>query len=138
MRSIVAIVVLSLTIGLSCAQEPDLDAGASEARKCMACHNAGEGATNKIGPVLNDVFGRRAGTYPGFSYSNVMIDAGKMGLVWTAETISDFIAAPRDFLPGTKMTFAGERDDEDRANLIAYLRTFSPDYVPPKVHRKKV
>jgi cytochrome c len=115
------------------AQEPDLEAGAAEFRKCMPCHSAGEGALNKVGPVLNDVFGRRAGTYPGFSYSAVMTDAGEKGLIWTGGTISDFLAAPRAYLPGTKMTFAGERDGEDRTNLIAYLRTLSPDYVPEKV-----
>jgi cytochrome c2 len=131
--SVVAFAALTMT-GIALAQEDEtpVERGEAQFRKCMACHNIGEGAANKIGPVLNDVLGRRAGTYPGFFYSEAMVDAGEDGLVWTVDSLNQWIAAPRKFLPGTKMTVAGIRSAEDRANLIAYLRTLSPGYVPPE------
>lgn len=112
------------------AQGGDVAAGETAFKKCMACHAVGEGAKNKVGPVLNDVFGRTAGTLEGFKYSPAMIKAGEEGLVWTHETLTEFLAKPKDFVKGTKMTFAGFPDPEDVANVIAYLQTFSPDYVP--------
>lgn len=129
--TIAALMVLAIA-GVAHAQQGDAVEGEAQFRKCMACHSVGEGAASRIGPVLNDVFGRRAGTYPGFSYSKVMVDAGKKGLIWSPETVSEWITAPRAFLPGTKMAFVGVKDDEERANIIAYLLTLSPDYEPPK------
>ena len=108
----------------------DAEAGKNEFKKCMACHAAGEGATNRVGPVLNDVFGRTAGTFEGFKYSKAMIDAGAAGLVWTEESLSTFLHKPKDFVPGTKMTFAGIADQTAIDNLLAYLITLSPNYVP--------
>jgi cytochrome c len=108
----------------------DLEAGKGEFRKCMACHAAGEGATNRVGPVLNDVFGRQAGTFEGYKYSQAMIEKGAAGLVWGHDTLKQFLHKPKDFVPGTKMTFAGIADDGAIDNLLAYLQTFSPNYVP--------
>jgi cytochrome c len=96
----------------------------------MACHAVGEGATNRVGPVLNDVFGRVAGTFEGYKYSKAMVDAGAGGLVWTPETMAQFLHKPKDFVPGTKMTFAGIADETAIKNLEAYLLTLSPNYVP--------
>ena len=129
--SIFAFAILCLTTGSAVAQETAIEKGEAYFRRCLACHRVGDDAANTVGPVLNDVLGRQAGTYPGYYYSEVMIDAGENGLIWTAQTFSKFIASPRKFLPGNKMTFAGVRNAEDRANLIAYLRTLSPGYVPP-------
>lgn len=121
---------LAVLLAAGSAPAQDLEAGKTEFKKCMACHAAGEGATNRVGPVLNDVFGRVAGTHEGFKYSKAMVDAGAGGLVWTAETIGHFLHKPKDFVPGTKMTFAGIADQAAIDNLLAYLVTFSPNYVP--------
>jgi cytochrome c2 len=83
-----------------------------------------------MGPHLNGVVGQQAGTQEGFNYSRAMIAAGEEGLVWTPETLAPFIRKPREFVPGTKMVFAGVPEDEAIADIIAYLLTFSPDYVP--------
>ena len=129
--SVLAIVMLCLVGGSAVAQETAVEAGEAQFRKCLSCHKVGADAFNTIGPVLNEVLGRQAGTYPNFNYSQVMVEAGQEGLVWTADTMNTFLASPRKFLPGNKMTFAGMRSAEDRSNLIAYLRTLSPGYVPP-------
>jgi len=103
----------------------DVEAGKTVIKKCMVCHAIGEGATNRVGPVLNDVFGRTAGTYPGFKYSQAMIDKGAAGLVWEHDTLAQFLHKPKDFVPGTKMTFAGLSKDQDIADVIAYLKQFN-------------
>ena len=108
----------------------DIEKGKTDFKKCMACHAAGEGATNRVGPVLNDVFGRIAGTFEGYKYSQAMIDKGAAGLVWDHDTLAEFLHKPRDFVPGTKMTFAGFADPADTEDLLAYLVTLSPNYVP--------
>jgi cytochrome c len=129
--SVPAIVTLCLATGSAIAQETAVEAGAFVYRRCLPCHQVGEGAANTMGPVLNDVLGRQAGTYPNFTYSQAITDAGQNGLIWTTETLSQFIASPKKVLPGNKMAFIGVRDDEDRSNIVAYLRSLSPGYVPP-------
>jgi cytochrome c len=120
---------------LAAAVQPAFAAGdpvAGEAvfKKCMTCHSIGEGARNKIGPVLNGVLGRIAGSVEGFKYSHGLVDAGAAGLIWTPETLVPWLHKPNDVVAGTKMTFAGLADQADIDNVIAYLATFSPDYVP--------
>ena len=127
--AVAAAVALSLSAGAALAQG-DVDAGKSEFKKCAACHAVGEGATNRVGPVLNDVFGRVAGTYEGYKFSKAMVDAGAAGLIWTPETMIEFLTKPKDFVKGTKMTFAGMKDETAIKNLEAYLLTLSPNYVP--------
>lgn len=105
-------------------------AGETVFKKCLACHAVGEGAKVKVGPVLNDVFGRVAGTMEGFKYSQPMIDAGAGGLVWSVETMVPWLQKPKDVVPGTKMSFAGLKEQADIDNVIAYLLTFSPSYTP--------
>jgi cytochrome c len=108
------------------APDPELVAqGEAAFRQCQACHQVGEDASHRVGPVLNDLFGRTAGSIEDFRYSNVMMEAGEEGLVWTPETLHDFLADPRGYLRGTKMSFAGYRDDADIAAVTAYLQTFS-------------
>ena len=117
------VAVAALSSGSAYAQ--DAKAGETVFKKCSSCHAIGEGATNRMGPVLTGVVGRVAGTYEGYKYSKPVTDAGAGGLVWTPENIDKFIASPKDFIKGTKMNFA-LRDPTDRANVIAYLATFSP------------
>lgn len=98
------------------------DAGAGERlwRQCQACHQLAEGA-NGVGPSLHAVVGRAKASVDGFNYSDVLMSMA--GEDWTPENIQAFIANPREYAPGTAMSFAGLRDVEDRANLIAYLAT---------------
>ncbi len=100
-------------------------AGAKVFRKCKACHQVGDGAKNRTGPVLTDVVGRIAGTYDGFKYSKPMLAAGEDGLVWTPENLDTFLTKPKDFIKGTKMSFSGLRKADDRAALIEYLRSLN-------------
>lgn len=105
------------------------DAAAGEAvfGRCAACHAIGADARNKVGPELNGIIGRVAGTAPEYNYSGAMKDAGAAGLTWTAEDLHAFLMAPKDKVPGTKMTFAGLKDETDLANIIAYLSSFAAD-----------
>lgn len=93
-------------------------------RKCKSCHQVGDGAKNRSGPILNGVVGHPAGAVDGFRYSNVMADAGAGGLVWTEEELAAFLAKPKAYMKGTKMSFAGLRKDEDIAAVIEYLKSF--------------
>ncbi len=108
----------------------DVAAGEKVFKKCSACHAVGEGAKNKVGPHLNDMFGRTAGTLEGYKYSKPMIDAGAGGLVWDAATLTQYLADPKAMIKGTKMSFAGLKKEEDLANVIAYLQTFSAGAAP--------
>ncbi len=103
----------------------DAAEGENVFKKCKACHQVGEGAKNKTGPVLNGIAGRTLGTVEGFKYSKTMIEMGEAGTTWTDENLAAFMAKPKDFVAKTKMSFAGLKKDEDIANVIAYLHTFS-------------
>jgi cytochrome c len=94
----------------------DPAAGETVFKKCAACHKL-DGA-NAVGPHLDAVVGRPVGSVEGFSYSDPMAAHGGD---WTPENLFHFIGNPKEFLPGTKMTFAGLPKPEDRANLIAFL-----------------
>ena len=101
----------------------DVANGEDVFKKCRVCHNVGQGATNKIGPALQGIFGRKSGTFDGFSYSDVMRESGEKGHVWTAETIDKYLENPRSYMPGNKMAFVGVKDEIDRRDLIAYLKS---------------
>ncbi|UXS27017.1 c-type cytochrome [Agrobacterium tumefaciens] len=106
------------------AQEGDPAAGATVFKKCGICHVA-ETDQNKVGPSLNGLFGRAAGTHPNFAYSRAMQDAGKAGLVWDETSFRDYLHDPKAKVKGTKMAFVGVKDDTDITNLIAYLKQYS-------------
>ena len=89
-------------------------------KKCAACHAVGENAKNKLGPILNGIVGRAAGSEEGYTYSAAMKDSG---LTWDEETLAKFLANPRKFMPGTKMSFSGLRREKDLANIIAFLKS---------------
>ena len=101
--------------------------GASEAKKCAACHSEEKGGPSKIGPPLWGVVGRDIASIEGFAYSDAL--RGKEGQ-WTYENIFEFIDGPKAWAPGTKMAFAGIKSPEDRADLLAYLRTLADQPVP--------
>jgi len=87
--------------------------------QCRACHTVEQDGFNKVGPTLWGVFGREAGTAPGFAYSDALKNSS---VVWTPETINAWLEQPADYLPGNIMVFVGVKDPQDRANLIAYLQ----------------
>ena len=111
----------------------DADRGGRIFKKCAGCHMLGEKARNRVGPVLNNIMMARAGRVADFRYSKAMIAAGEDGLHWTAETLDAFLAAPKNYVPGTKMSYRGLREAEDRADIIAYLATFSADEMAVRV-----
>lgn len=123
------LVVAALAIAAP-AHAQDVDAGEKVFKRCSSCHAVGEGAKHKIGPELNDLFGRVAGGLPDYNYSKAMVEAGQNGLVWNAETLAPFLHKPKEHVAGTKMSFPGLGNDKDVTNLIAYLATYSPNYVP--------
>jgi S-disulfanyl-L-cysteine oxidoreductase SoxD len=102
----------------------DAAAGERTFRQCQACHQVGEGAQNRVGPVLTGVLDRPAASVEGFRYSAPMQAAADEGLVWTAENLAAYLADPRGFVAGTSMSFAGVRSETDLENLIAYLATY--------------
>ena len=100
----------------------DLEAGEASFRKCAPCHSIGEDATNKVGPLLNGLDGRKAGAVEGFSYS----DASKnSGITWNEATFKEYIRDPRAKVPGTKMIFAGIKSDKEVTDLWGYLKQFA-------------
>jgi cytochrome c len=101
--------------------------GATEAKKCAACHSEEKGGPTKIGPPLWGVVGRDIASVEGFQYSEAL--RGKEGQ-WTFENIFEFIHGPKEWAPGTKMAFAGIKSPEDRADLLVYLRTLADEPVP--------
>jgi cytochrome c len=96
--------------------EGDPVKGAELYHRCQGCHSIDR---NRIGPMHKGIFGRTAGTVPGFPYSSAMKNSG---IVWNEDTLDRFLEDPRQLVPGTKMTYAGIRDAKDRADLIAYLK----------------
>lgn len=94
-------------------------------RQCKACHQIGDGATNRIGPVLSNIFGRRAAAVPGFTYSKSIARMGSDGLTWTLQTLDAYIENPKALVSGTRMNYRGMKDAADRADLLAYLRDYS-------------
>ncbi len=125
--NVIRIVVAGLGFALLAsagAHAADAAAGEKVFLKCKACHQIGEGAKNAVGPVLNGVVGRKAGTYPGYSYS----EANKSsGLTWDEATLDEYLKNPRAKVPNTKMIFPGLDKADDRANVIAYLGQFDAD-----------
>jgi cytochrome c len=120
-----ALVLLAVTGMTHAAAAADAENGAEVFKKCRACHDVGPTAKNKVGPLLNGLLGRKAGTIEGFSYSEANRKAGDGGWVWTEENLSKYLEDPRSAMPGNKMAFAGLKDEQDRQDLVAYLKTFA-------------
>lgn len=125
MRAIAFFAVVSIaTFTVNPSQAQDAAAGEKVFMQCKVCHIADKDQ-NKVGPSLNGVIGRTAGTHPGFSYSQNMVAAGKSGVKWDEPTLTTYLHDPRAMVKGTKMAFVGLKKDEDIANVIAYLKQFS-------------
>jgi cytochrome c len=105
----------------------DASAGETSFKKCLPCHDIGDGAKNKVGPELNGLDGSKAGTAADYNYS----DANKnSGLTWGEATFKEYIKDPRAKIPGTKMIFPGIKNEQEVDNLWAYLKQFGPDGKP--------
>jgi cytochrome c len=111
-------------------------------RECASCHQVGDGATHRIGPQLNRIFDRRAGSHDDFRYSEALSRQGRDGLVWDMEKLNAYLENPRALVSGTRMSYRGLKDTERRANVIAYLRAYSdqpqniPESAPTAIRRE--
>jgi cytochrome c len=120
---VIAGIVLAASTGTTLAQ----DAAAGEQvfkRLCSPCHDIGPDSKVKLGPPLNGINGRKAGTFGGFNYSPVNKSSG---ITWGQEPFDKYIRAPMQEMPGTRMAFVGIKNDKDIADLWAYLTQFEPD-----------
>lgn len=119
-------VILALTPALALAEGGDPAKGEKIFRKCKACHAVGPGAKAKVGPELNGVVGRPIASTD-FNYSKALQALAADGAVWTEDKLDAFLTNPRGYAKGTRMSFAGLRKAEDRADVIAYLSTLGKD-----------
>ena len=120
--AVVAHITLSLPQTAVAQAGGDPDNGKDVYKVCRACHQVGPGAKNGIGPILNGIVGRKAGTIAGFTYSEANTEAGAKGVVWTEDNLFKYLENPAAFMPGNKMVFAGVKNESDRQDLIAYLK----------------
>jgi cytochrome c len=116
-------VLLSATLAFSptLVRAQDVAAGEKAFTQCRACHQVGSTAKNAVGPVLNGLFGRKAGTVEGYNYSPANKNSG---ITWDETTFAEYIKDPRAKVPGTKMVYAGLKDEQRIKDLIAYLKQF--------------
>jgi cytochrome c len=110
-----------LLAGVGQAKAQDAAAGERVFAQCRACHQVGETAKNAVGPVLNGLFGRKSGTVEGYNYSPANKNSG---LTWDEATFREYIKDPRAKIPGTKMVYAGLKDEQRVNDLVAYLKQF--------------
>ena len=131
MKRFLSVAILAAALAASAvaaAAAGELGAGEIAFKACRICHQIGESARNFVGPELNGVLGRKAGSVPGYNYS----DANKhSGVVWDEATLAKYLRKPREVVPGTKMAFPGFDSDSDIANVISYLKQFGPDGKKP-------
>lgn len=99
----------------------DAEAGAKVFAACRPCHQVGEKARNTVGPILNGLFGREAGTVEGYRYSEANKNSG---ITWDEATFAEYIKDPRAKIPGTKMVYAGLKDEQRVKDLIAFLKQY--------------
>ena len=127
MRYLTALTAAALTAGLSVPALAEGDAAAGERvyNRCKGCHAVGEGARNRAGPQLNGIIGAEIASVDGFKYSKAFMDKKAESFVWTEQALAAYLEKPRDYIPRTRMSsFAGLNKEEDRVNVIAYLKTF--------------
>jgi cytochrome c len=123
MRAVVFVALFAIA-GAGEAGAQDAAAGEKVFGVCKMCHQVGEGAKNAVGPVLNGVIGRKAGSAAGYSYS----DANKnSGITWDEATFREYIRDPKAKVPGTKMIYAGLKDEQKIGDLIAFFKQFDAD-----------
>ena len=122
-RSCLLVAVLAIAV-TNPSRAQDAAAGEKDFMVCRACHQIGPGAKIAVGPVLNGVVGRTAGTYPGYQYSPANKNSG---IVWTPEELDKYLTNPQVVVKGTKMIYPGLKDDQKRKDVIAYLSQFNED-----------
>jgi len=123
MRTLIVVAAL-VVAGGGAALAQDVEKGEHSFNKCLPCHSIGPDAENKIGPELNGLDGRHSGTAANFSYS----DANKnSGIVWNEDKFKEYIKDPRAMVPGTKMIFAGIKNEQEVSDLWAYVSQFDAD-----------
>lgn len=123
MKNIIVPAILSLATlaAPTFAQADDLENGAKIFKRCAACHTYNEGGANKVGPNLWGVFGSTAGQRDiGYKYSKAMKESG---IVWTDDTMSSYLENPKGVVPKTRMAFPGMKKEDDREDVIAYLKS---------------
>jgi len=122
--SALVVIAASAVASAAFADDVDLAAGKTSFNKCLACHAIGEGAKNKVGPVLNGLDGRKSGTAADYNYT----DANKnSGITWNEAEFKEYIKDPKAKIPGTKMAFAGIKSENEINNLWAYVSQFDAD-----------
>ena len=124
MKTRILVAAAALLPVLNNAVAQDANAGATTFKLCAACHDVGETAKNKIGPLLNGLEGRKSGTVAGFNYTEANKNSG---IVWDEAAFLKYIKDPKADIPGTKMIFVGIKDEAQARNLWAYLKQFGPD-----------
>jgi cytochrome c len=120
-RLCAAILLVAAAVAVNRAEAQDVAAGAKSFNKCRACHQVGENAKNLVGPRLNGLFGRKSGSVEGYDYTAANKNSG---IVWDEATFAEYIRDPRAKIPGTKMVFAGIKDEREVKDLIAFLKQF--------------
>jgi cytochrome c len=115
---------IALAASTAAASAQDVAAGEQSFKKCLPCHSVGAGAKNKVGPELNGLDARKAGTAEGFNYSEGNKNSG---ITWSESVFKEYIKDPRAKIPGTKMVFAGIRNEQEVNDLWAYLKQFGPN-----------
>ncbi|MCP1337527.1 c-type cytochrome [Futiania mangrovi] len=122
-RTILAAALAALVAGPALA-DGDAAKGEKVFNKCKACHMVGENAKNRVGPELNGIVGAEIASVDGFKYSDAFQSKKAEGLVWTEDNLDAYLADPRGFIPKNKMGFAGLKKEDDREDVIAYLKQF--------------
>lgn len=125
MHKLAAVIISSIAaFAAAPASAQDLSAGENSFKKCLPCHAVGEGAKNKVGPVLNGLAGRKSGTIEGYNYS----DANKnSGITWDEASFKEYIRDPRARIPNTKMIFPGIKNEKEATDLWAYMAQFDAE-----------
>jgi cytochrome c len=126
MTTFIKTAVLGVALVWSASAYAEGDAAKGQAvfaSKCKICHAVGATAKPGVGPVQNNLIGAVAGSRPGYNYSPAIKEAGEKGLTWTEENVGKFLENPKAVVAGTKMAFPGLKDAQDRADVIAYLKT---------------
>lgn len=112
-------------LGATALAEGNAENGETIFRKCRTCHDVGPNARNKVGPHLNNVIGRKAASLEDYKYSPAFKVLGEKGVVWDESTLLKYLTKPSDMVQRSKMVFPGLSDEEDRKDVLAYLKKFS-------------